>query len=175
FGGYLDHGDPAAIRAVADGRAGVQDEASQLAVLALARAQISGQDLAWLDMCAGPGGKARLLAGLAAERGAMLAAADAPEHRARLAAKALAGVRHARALTADGTVPAWRPAAFDRVLADVPCSGLGSLRRRPEARWRRGAHDVESLKRLQVSLLTSAVEAARPGGVVAYVTCSPHL
>jgi 16S rRNA (cytosine967-C5)-methyltransferase len=175
FGGYLDHGDPGAISAVAEGRAGVQDEASQLAALALTRAEIRGQDRAWLDMCAGPGGKARLLSGLASERGAMLAAADAHEHRAGLAAKALAGARHARVLTADGTVPAWRPAAFDRVLADVPCSGLGSLRRRPEARWRRDAHDVESLSGLQASLLTSAVEAARPGGVVAYVTCSPHL
>jgi 16S rRNA (cytosine967-C5)-methyltransferase len=175
FGGYLDQGDPGAVRAVADGRAGVQDEASQLAVLALTRAEISGQDLAWLDMCAGPGGKARLLAGMAGERGAMLVAADAREHRAGLAGKALAGIGHARVLTADGTAPPWRPGAFDRVLADVPCSGLGSLRRRPEARWRRNEHDVESLSRLQVSLLTSAVEAARPGGVVAYVTCSPHL
>ncbi|HLQ56961.1 MAG TPA: transcription antitermination factor NusB [Streptosporangiaceae bacterium] len=175
FGGYLEHGDPGTIPAVAAARAGVQDEASQLAVLALARADIDGQDRAWLDLCAGPGGKARLLAGMAAARGAVLVAADAHEHRAGLAAKALAGTGRARALTADGTVPAWRPAVFDRVLADVPCSGLGSLRRRPEARWRRGAKDIEALGRLQRSLLTSAIEATRRGGVVGYVTCSPHL
>ncbi|MHB1596070.1 MAG: rRNA cytosine-C5-methyltransferase, partial [Streptosporangiaceae bacterium] len=76
---------------------------------------------------------------------------------------------------ADGLAPAWRPGAFDRVLADVPCTGLGSLRRRPEARWRRGPGDVETLHPLQVGLLRSALDAVRPGGVVAYVTCTPHL
>jgi 16S rRNA (cytosine967-C5)-methyltransferase len=175
FGAYLAHGDPGAIGAVAEGRVAVQDEASQLAVLALTRAETSGRDGAWLDLCAGPGGKARLLAGIAAARGARLAAADAHEHRARLVAEALSGIAAARALTADGTMPAWRPAAFDRVLADVPCTGLGSLRRRPEARWRRSPQDVEELGVLQRSLLTSAIEAARPGGIVGYVTCSPHL
>jgi len=175
FGAYLAHGDPAGIGAIAQGRAGVQDEASQLAVLALTRAEANGNDRAWLDICAGPGGKARLLAGLAAERGAVLVAADAHEHRAGLAARALAGLGRARALTADATTPPWRPGSFDRVLADVPCSGLGSLRRRPEARWRRSPNDIGSLGGLQRSLLTAAIEAARPGGVVGYVTCSPHL
>jgi 16S rRNA (cytosine967-C5)-methyltransferase len=175
FGANLAHGDPGAIGPVADGRAAVQDEASQLAVLALTRAETSGRERAWLDLCAGPGGKARLLAGIAAGRGATLAAADAHEHRARLVAEALSRIVAARALTADGTMPAWRPAAFDRVLADVPCTGLGSLRRRPEARWRRSPQDVGELGVLQRSLLTSAIEAARPGGVVGYVTCSPHL
>ena len=175
FGAYLAQGDPGAINAVAERRAAVQDEASQLAVLALTRAEVVGPDRAWLDICAGPGGKARLLAGIAAGRGAVLAAIDAHEHRAGLAAEALSGIGRARALTADGTVPAWRPATFDRVLADVPCSGLGSLRRRPEARWRRSPHGIEALGELQRSLLTSAIEAARPGGVVGYVTCSPHL
>ena len=177
FGGYLPGGDPGLVPAVADGRAGVQDEASQLAVLALIRAE-TGTDRAWLDMCAGPGGKARLLAGLAAERGAILVAADAHEHRARLAAGALTtGVLTAglRVITADGLAGPWRPGTFDRVLADVPCSGLGSLRRRPEARWRRGPEDVVQLGLLQRGLLAAAVEAARPGGVIAYVTCSPHL
>jgi 16S rRNA (cytosine967-C5)-methyltransferase len=75
----------------------------------------------------------------------------------------------------DGTKAAWRPGSFDRVLADVPCSGLGALRRRPEARWRRGPESIADLGPLQRRLLTSALEAVRPGGVVAYVTCSPHL
>src|SRR5215470_11071943 len=175
FGAYLAQGDPGAIPAVAEGRAGVQDEASQLAALALARAEIDGRDTAWLDICAGPGGKARLLGGMAEARGGRLIAVDAHEHRSRLTAAALTGIARARALTADGTMPAWRPAVFDRVLADVPCSGLGSLRRRPEARWRRSAADIESLGGLQRSLLVSAIESARPGGVVAYVTCSPHV
>ena len=80
-----------------------------------------------------------------------------------------------RVVVADGTAPAWRAGAFDRVLADVPCSGLGSLRRRPEVRWRRQPDDIAVLAGLQRDLLTSALDATRPGGVVGYVTCSPHL
>ena len=175
FGGYLDHGDPGALDAVAEGRAGVQDEASQLAVLALTRAAADGNDRFWLDLCAGPGGKARLLAGIAAQRGARLLAADLHEHRARLTAGAVSGTGSGRVVSADGTAPAWRSGAFDRVLADVPCSGLGSLRRRPEARWRRDPADIAALGGLQRALLASAIEATRPGGVLAYVTCSPHL
>jgi 16S rRNA (cytosine967-C5)-methyltransferase len=76
---------------------------------------------------------------------------------------------------ADGTAPGWRPASFDRVLADVPCSGLGALRRRPDARWRHRPEDVAELAVLQRCLLGTALDSARPGGVVAYVTCSPHL
>ncbi|HEX5190719.1 MAG TPA: RsmB/NOP family class I SAM-dependent RNA methyltransferase [Streptosporangiaceae bacterium] len=175
FGAYLPGGDPGALPAVAENRASVQDEASQLAVLALTRAETGGEDRAWLDLCAGPGGKARLLAGLAAERGAVVVAADVHEHRARLTAQAIRESGAGRAVIADGTAPAWRHAAFDRVLADVPCSGLGSLRRRPEARWRRGPADIAALGELQRALLVSAIEATRPGGVLAYVTCSPHL
>ena len=78
-------------------------------------------------------------------------------------------------MVADGTRPAWRRRRFDRVIADVPCTGLGALRRRPEARWRRTPGDVATLTVLQRSLLDSALDAARPGGVVAYVTCSPHI
>ncbi len=175
FGAYLDHGDPGELASVAQHRAGVQDEASQLAALALARAEVSGPEGTWLDLCSGPGGKARLLAGIASQRGARLAAADVHEHRAGLVADALSGLPAARALVADGTRPAWQPGAFTRVLADVPCSGLGSLRRRPEARWRRGEDDLPGLRVLQRALLARAIDATRPGGVTAYVTCSPHL
>jgi 16S rRNA (cytosine967-C5)-methyltransferase len=76
-------------------------------------------------------------------------------------------------LVADGRRPAWREGAFDRVLVDVPCTGLGALRRRPEARWRKSPADLRELGDLQRALLESALAAARPGGVVAYVTCSP--
>jgi 16S rRNA (cytosine967-C5)-methyltransferase len=186
FGVYLAEGDPAAVAAVAEGRASVQDEASQLAALALARADVAGSERdpgggRWLDLCAGPGGKARLLAGLAESRGARLLAADVRPRRARLLADRLPpvgdGVAGASAavVAADGTAPAWRPATFDRVLADVPCSGLGALRRRPEARWRRSPEDVAALGPLQRALLAAALDSAAPGGVVAYVTCSPHL
>ena len=173
FGAYLDRGDPAGIAAVAQGRAAVEDEASQLAAIALARTGLPGRDAVWLDMCAGPGGKARLLAGLAAGRPARLLAADRRPHRAALAGSAVSA-GPAAAIAADGTRPPWRAASFDRVLADVPCTGLGALRRRPEARWRRAPADVAELAQLQRALLGSAMDAARPGGVVAYVTCSPH-
>ena len=172
YGAHLPEGDPAAVPVVAAGRAAVQDEASQLVALALARAPLDGPDRHWLDVCAGPGGKAALLGGLAAERGARLLAADIQPHRAALAAAAI-GRRAAAAVAADATVPAWPPGTFDRVLADVPCSGLGALRRRPEARWRRSAADLRSLGRLQRRLLAAALASLRPGGVAAYVTCSP--
>ena len=180
FGAYLAHGDPAEIPAVAQRRAMVQDEASQLAALAVSRAELAGPDRLWLDMCAGPGGKAALLAGIAAGRGGRLLAADVTEHRAGLARDALAGGAEeappgAAVVVADGSVPAWRAAGFDRVLADVPCSGLGSLRRRPEARWRRNPGQLRDLGRLQRALLGAALDSARPGGVVGYVTCSPHV
>jgi 16S rRNA (cytosine967-C5)-methyltransferase len=181
FGAYLTEGDPGRIAAVAEGRAAVQDEASQLAALALARAG-AGEALAgaagaavWLDTCAGPGGKARLLAGLAQDRGARLLAADLRLHRARLSRGAIGGFAGTGVVVADGTAPAWRPGAFARVLADVPCSGLGALRRRAEVRWRRSPGDVAALGPLQRALLAAALDSAAPGGVVAYVTCSPHL
>jgi 16S rRNA (cytosine967-C5)-methyltransferase len=77
-------------------------------------------------------------------------------------------------IAADGTRPAWRAGTFDRVLVDVPCTGLGALRRRPEARWRRRPEDLAGFASLQRGLLREALHAARPGGVVGYATCSPH-
>jgi 16S rRNA (cytosine967-C5)-methyltransferase len=174
FGAYLADGDPAAVGAVSEGRAGVQDEASQLAAMALADVSIEGADDRWLDVCAGPGGKARLLAGLAAGTGARLLAAEVRAHRARLVSAAVAPAGSGRVIVADGITPAWQADRFDRVIVDVPCSGLGALRRRPEARWRRTPADIEALGGLQRRLLSAALDAARPGGVVAYVTCSPH-
>ncbi|GAA1011410.1 rRNA cytosine-C5-methyltransferase [Streptomyces sp. F-3] len=168
-------GEPGAVAAVREGRAGVQDEGSQLVALALANAPLDGPDEKWLDGCAGPGGKAALLAALAAERGAVLVAAEKQHHRAGLVARALAGNPGPyQVITADGTRPAWRPGSFDRVLVDVPCTGLGALRRRPEARWRRRPEDLEVFAPLQRGLLRTALESVRVGGVVGYATCSPH-
>lgn len=169
-------GDPGAVPAVAEGRAGVQDEGSQLVALALARAALSGRDGEWLDLCAGPGGKAALLAALAGGAGAAVLANEAQPHRARLVARNLAGSPGVRGVVvADGTRAAWPAGAFDRVLVDAPCTGLGALRRRPEARWRRVPGDVERLVPLQRRLLDSALDSVRPGGVVLYATCSPVL
>jgi 16S rRNA (cytosine967-C5)-methyltransferase len=175
FGGYLPEGDPAGLTAVAQGRAGVQDEASQLAAIALRGVSVAGADDRWLDVCAGPGGKARLLAGLAARSGARLLAAEPREHRARLVRSATAAIGSCQVVAADGRLPCWQSARFDRVIADVPCTGLGALRRRPEARWRRTPADVSGLSELQRGLLGAALDSARPGGAVGYVTCSPHL
>ena len=200
----LAAGDPAGL--VAAGEAAVQDEGSQLAAIALARAPVlpaaampearGGTEL-WLDVCAGPGGKSRLLVGLAGLSGdgsARLIAAEIHPHRAALVEQAIARAAISahvpleyQVLVADGTRPPWRSPAsppeaaglsspdggFDRVLLDVPCSGLGALRRRPEARWRKSAADIAPLAELQRALLRSALRAVRPGGVVAYVTCSP--
>jgi 16S rRNA (cytosine967-C5)-methyltransferase len=170
---HLTKGDPGAIDAVRNGRAGVQDEGSQLAALALVAADVAGPERRWLDTCAGPGGKAALLAGHAAERGAHLLAADRSMHRAGLAAAAIGAAAGTLVVTADGTRPAWPAGTFDRVLVDAPCTGLGALRRRPEARWRRSREDADRLQPMQIELLDMAVTAVRRGGVVAYVTCSP--
>jgi 16S rRNA (cytosine967-C5)-methyltransferase len=176
YGVHLASGDPASVPAVAEGRAGVQDEGSQLVTLVLADAPLEGRDERWLDLCAGPGGKAALLAALAAERGAGLVANERQPHRAGLVRRALAGSPGVLGVvTGDGTAPPWQAGSFDRVLVDAPCTGLGALRRRPEARWRRQPADLRSLVPLQRALLSAALDSVRPGGVVLYATCSPVL
>jgi len=170
-------GDPAAVPAVAEARAGVQDEGSQLVSLTLSRAPVAGRDERWLDLCAGPGGKAAVLGALAAQRGAHLLAVERQPHRAGLVRRATATVPDGvvDVVTADGTRPSWDEGSFDRVLVDAPCTGLGALRRRPESRWRRTPEDLAALVPLQQALLTSALRSVRVGGVVLYATCSPVL
>ena len=168
----MDSGDPGAVPAVREGRAGVQDAGSQLVALALTRAVVDGRDERWLDLCAGPGGKAALLGAVATERGARLLASERLPHRAKLVAQAIRATQ-GDVVTGDGTRPPWLDGTFDRVLVDAPCSGLGALRRRPESRWRRTAQDLEALVPLQQALLRSALDSVRPGGVVLYATCSP--
>lgn len=170
----LAGGDPADLAAVRERRARVQDEGSQLVALALAAAgEPDAPGARWLDLCAGPGGKSALLAALATGHGASLTAVEVSPHRAELVRSAVGPDVDVR--TADGReVGASEPGAYDRVLVDAPCTGLGALRRRPEARWRRTPADLAALTPLQGALLASALEAVRPGGVVAYVTCSPH-
>lgn len=116
-----------------------------------------------------------MLAALVNQRDGQLTAVEPLKHRAELVRSNLRAIpgEH-KVLIGDGTKPTWPAGSFDRVLADVPCSGLGALRRRPEARWRRTPEDVAELRPLQEDLLDSAITSARPGGVVAYVTCSPH-
>jgi 16S rRNA (cytosine967-C5)-methyltransferase len=186
-GAVLPEGDPGAIPAVREGRAAVQDEGSQLLSLALAAAPVTGDAAGnerWLDLCAGPGGKAGLLAALAVQRAVPFVANEVSEHRADLVRQTLRAATEAAA--AAGTTIEVRqgdgrdlgeaePAAYSRVLIDAPCTGLGALRRRPEARWRRSPGDVSALAALQRELLASGIDATAPGGLVGYATCSPHL
>ncbi|MBV9313461.1 MAG: rRNA small subunit methyltransferase B [Pseudonocardia sp.] len=168
-------GDPGELDAVTEGLAVVMDEGSQLVALALADAPLVGEDTGrWLDLCAGPGGKACLLAALVGMAGGRLDAVEPAEHRAALVREVTAELP-VTVHVADGRAGPLPDAGFDRVLVDVPCTGLGALRRRPEARWRRSPSDVAGLTALQRELLDAALRHVRVGGVVGYVTCSPHL
>ncbi|MBV8929173.1 MAG: rRNA cytosine-C5-methyltransferase [Mycobacteriaceae bacterium] len=170
---YLPGGDPGRLAPVRDGRALVQDEGSQLVARALTLADVGGPDRGrWLDLCAGPGGKTALLAALLPGEGSVVAVDPAPR-RAELVEQNTRSLP-VEVRRVDGRDPGLEP-GFDRVLVDVPCTGLGALRRRPEARWRRQPGDVPPLTKLQRELLASAIRLTRPGGVVLYATCSPHL
>lgn len=171
--------DPIAAAEGSDGRLRVQDEGSQLAALALTRAEPVRAGERWLDLCAGPGGKTAVLAAEALIGGASLVANELVPARAELVRKAIAGVPlDVEVHVGDGRVvdahELGAPGGFDRILLDAPCTGLGALRRRPEARWRKQPADVAELTRLQGELFDAAVRALAPGGILAYVTCSPH-
>jgi len=170
-------GDPSRWEAVKSGRARVQDEGSQLAALALSRARPITAGERWLDLCAGPGGKAALLAAEARAGGATLVANEVSPVRAKLVRNALAALADPpQVLEEDGRDLGFRLAGtLDRVLLDAPCTGLGALRRRPEARWRKQPADVPELTALQLELLAAAAAALKPGGLLVYATCSPHV
>lgn len=174
YGVYLPSGAPGDLEPVKEHLAAVQDEGSQLVALAAANMPLDGEDTGrWLDLCAGPGGKATMLGALADIAGAEVTAIEVAAHRAKLVDGATNGLP-VQVKVADGRNPGLEP-GFDRVLVDAPCTGLGALRRRPESRWRRSPDDVTELTALQKELLASALELVRPGGVVVYATCSPHL
>ncbi len=170
---YLSGGDPGQLDAVRDGAALVQDEGSQLVARALTLVSVDADGGRWLDLCAGPGGKTALLAAIGLDVGARVTAIEPNARRAELVEENTRGLP-VEVLRVDGRDTGLEP-RFDRVLVDAPCTGLGALRRRPEARWRRQPGDVAALARLQRELLASAIELTRPGGVVLYATCSPHL
>lgn len=171
---YMGSGDPGDLEPVKQGFAAVQDEGSQLIARAVVEAPVAGTDSGrWLDLCAGPGGKAALMGALARIEQAHVDAVEVSPHRAELIKKTVADLP-VRVHVADGRNPGLL-AGFDRVLVDAPCSGLGALRRRPEARWRKSESDIAGLNELQFELLESALKLVRPGGVVVYSTCSPDL
>ncbi|MEO6827529.1 MAG: transcription antitermination factor NusB [Microbacteriaceae bacterium] len=179
-GFVLEHGDPHDLMAGSDGALRVQDEGSQLVALTLSRARPIEPGERWLDLCAGPGGKAALLAAEARAAGATLVANEVIPARSRLVARALAPLGRLpgpapELWIRDGrTIGDTNPGQFDRILLDAPCTGLGALRRRPEARWRKSPQDVAELVTLQAELLDSALRALKPGGIMVYATCSPH-
>ncbi|WP_157006285.1 RsmB/NOP family class I SAM-dependent RNA methyltransferase [Agromyces laixinhei] len=157
----------------------VQDEGSQLAALALSRAEPVRAGERWLDLCAGPGGKTAVLAAEALAGGAVLVANETVPARAELVRNAVVGVPlEVEVHVGDGRAldlaALGAPRGFDRILLDAPCTGLGALRRRPEARWRKNPTDVAELTKLQGELFDGAFAALAPGGILAYVTCSPH-
>lgn len=174
---YLDGGDPGSLAPVRDGMALVQDEGSQLVARALTLAPLDGADGGrWLDLCAGPGGKTAMLAAIGQVSdvdGVRVTAVEPAPRRADLVEENTRGLS-VDVMRVDGRDTGFEP-GFDRVLVDAPCTGLGALRRRPEARWRRQPSDVPQLGKLQRELLASAIRLTRPGGVVLYATCSPHL
>ena len=176
YGVALGGGDPGSIPGVLDGTVAVQDEGSQVVATAMVAAQDVAQGERWLDMCSGPGGKTALLGALAGEYGATVDALELHKHRAKLVRQSTRALPSGvvRVYVGDGRT--WGDAeTYDRVLLDAPCTGLGALRRRPESRWRRSLADVSELAELQRALLVSAARLVRPGGVIAYVTCSPVL
>jgi 16S rRNA (cytosine967-C5)-methyltransferase len=129
----------------------------------------------WLDLCAGPGGKAAILAATSIASGQRFIANEVSDHRAQLVANALKPLGNFEVKILDGRAYGQGSQRFSRILLDAPCTGLGALRRRPESRWRRSTDDLADLVKLQRELIESAWDALEPGGVLAYVTCSPHL
>ena len=160
---------PASIDLIRHRQAGVQDEGSQLVAHIFSRAAEKSERI--LDLCAGPGGKAALLSSIARESGHVFVANEVSEARAALVKKVVKG---APVWVGDGRSISVHGEMFDAVLADVPCTGLGALRRRPEVRWRRTLQDLRALTELQLELAEGALSVLSPGGVFGYATCSPH-
>ena len=162
-------GNPGALDLIKSRKIGVQDEGSQLVASVFASAS-SGKS--WLDMCAGPGGKAALLSNIARERGVTFTANEVSSVRADLVRQVVNGDR---VIVGDGREIGNQSEKFDAILIDAPCTGLGALRRRPEVRWRRTLQDLRVLTQLQRELIDSGIKALQVGGILGYATCSPHL
>ena len=168
YGATFD-GAPASLEVIRHRRAGVQDEGSQLVSQIFAAATNTAKRT--LDLCAGPGGKAALLSHIIREDGRDFAANEISQVRAALVKKV---VGNFPVYVGDGREIATRGEFFDAILADVPCTGLGALRRRPEVRWRRTLKDIPALLALQMELVEAGLAVLNPGGVLGYATCSPH-
>lgn len=169
YGAVFD-GSPASLDLISSRKAGVQDEGSQL--VANVFAKISAEQSSWLDVCAGPGGKAALLSAIAKTNGIDFSANEISDVRAKLVRQVVQG---ATVTTVDAREINSLGKTYGAILADVPCTGLGALRRRPEVRWRRSVADLKALVGLQSEIIDAAVGVLEPGGIFGYATCSPHL
>lgn len=165
--GYRSLVPPGDIPAIRESKAFVQDEGSQV-LCEIALATDKDRSLNWLDLCAGPGGKFAYLAHwLPPDH---LVGNELHPHRAELIRSR---APHHKVSVGDGRLfEAMMP--FDRIVIDAPCTGIGALRRRPDARWRRTESDLKELILLQRGLLNHAAEILAPGGIIFYMTCSPH-
>ena len=161
---------PSELEPVIRRRAGVQDEGSQLVAQVFATA--AAEKMTWLDICAGPGGKAALLASIAKVEGKVFTANELSKPRSALVSQVVDG---ARVWTGDARLIKSHGETFDAILADVPCTGLGALRRRPEVRWRRSVVDLRALTELQREIAEASIGVLNVGGIFGYATCSPHL
>lgn len=166
-------GDPGMLPSVRSALAGVQDEGSQIVARLFANVPLHGNDQNWLDLCSGPGGKTAYLGAIGRNRGVSVLANEINPKRAALVEKNCVNLGNVHVQIGDGRQLS--QTGFDRVLVDAPCTGLGALRRRAESRYRRVPEDLSVLTRLQAQLLDSAFEVTRPGGLIVYSTCSPHL
>ena len=168
YGAKFD-GPPGSLDLIRHRKAGVQDEGSQLVALAFSRATQSARNV--LDLCAGPGGKAALISHICDVEGRDFVANEVSEARAKLVKNV---VGKFPVWVGDGREIASHNQLFDAIIADVPCTGLGALRRRPEVRWRRTVQDLRALTELQRELSEAAIAALEVGGIFGYATCSPH-
>ena len=162
-------GNPGSLDLVRSRSAGVQDEGSQLVAEIFSKA---ANGSSWLDMCAGPGGKAALLSSIARIRSIAFTANEISGSRAELVRQVIHGDE---VLVGDGRDIGKGEKKYDAILIDAPCTGLGALRRRPEVRWRRNLKDLRELTQLQRDLISSGIQALNQGGILGYATCSPHL
>ena len=162
-------GSPGSLELVRHRKAGVQDEGSQLVADIFMKFAGSAENI--LDLCAGPGGKAALISHLARAQGKNFFANEISEPRAALVKKVVGSFP---VIVGDGRDIASQTQRFDAILADVPCTGLGALRRRPEVRWRRTLQDLRALTELQRELSDAAISVLNVGGIFGYATCSPH-
>jgi 16S rRNA (cytosine967-C5)-methyltransferase len=162
---------PAALYGFKEGLLTVQDESSQLASLFLA--PLPGESV--LDLCAAPGGKATHLAQLMENRGLLVASDLDPRKFSRIEENSRRlGISIIQTVALDASLPLDElgDRRFDRILVDAPCSGLGVLRRNPEAKWRLAGHDLQRMARLQSSIIRNASDRLDDGGVLLYSTCS---